>query len=85
MIKKFSIRALKKQFGSPWNGRSQDFSRGEGGGSSGSHCFKVCFRHPFKVVCLKKAYTREVTGTPGPPWLSRYLVLHYYASRIIVN
>ena len=50
-------------------GRSQDFSKGGGGGHTGSNNIVMAFS-PRKIVgCLltKRLTKGGVTGTPGPP------------------
>ena len=50
-------------------GRSQDFSKGGGGGHTVSNIIVMAFSPRNIVGCLlkKKAYKGSVTGTPGPP------------------
>ena len=51
-------------------GRSQDFSKGGGGGHTVSNIIVMAFPPRNIVGCLlKKAYKGVVTRTPGPPSL----------------
>ena len=50
-------------------GRSQNFSKGGGGGHTGSNNIVMAFSPRNIVGCLlKKRFTKGgITGTPGPP------------------
>ena len=70
-----------------YHGRSQDFSKGGGGGL---HCVKqrvLAFSQPeyCRLFEQKTAYRGGLTGTPGPPPLATPLVIdksHYPSVRI---